>query len=117
MIGPVSPEQQWEQAGQEEISEEEMEEDRDELEGPSEEGEKVSAIKTPEGPSQKEIEEHMANHIPFRSWCPFCVTGKAVSGPHQARTEGQGQIPVVSIDYAYMGSGQDGEDGNQTQYS
>ena len=23
----------------------------------------------------------MANHIPFRSVCPFCVVGKAVSGP------------------------------------
>ena len=48
MIGPVSPEQQWEQVGQEDLSEEEMEGDRDELEGPSEEGDRVSAIKTPE---------------------------------------------------------------------
>ena len=48
MIGPVSPEQQWELAGQEELSEEDMEENKDELEGPSEEGERVSAIRTPE---------------------------------------------------------------------
>ena len=87
MIGPVSPEQQWEQAGHDDLSEEEMEGDRDELEGPSEEGDKVNSIKTPEGPSQREIEDHMANHIPFRSWCPFCVAGKAVSGPHHSKTE------------------------------
>ena len=89
MIGPVSPEQQWEQAGQEDPSEEDVEEDRSGLEGPSEEGDRVTVIRTPEGPSQREIEEHMANRIPFRSWCPFCVTGKAVSGPHHPKAEGQ----------------------------
>ena len=87
MIGPVSPEQQWEQAGQEDPSEEDVQEDNRGMEGPSEEGERVTVISTPEGPTQREIEEHMANHIPFRSWCPFCVAGKAVSGPHNARTE------------------------------
>ena len=90
-----------------------MEEDRSGLEGPSEEGDRVTVIRTPEGPSQREIEEHMANHIPFRSWCPFCVTGKAVSGPHHPKAEGQGGIPVISIDYAFMGSGQEDEDGSQ----
>ena len=28
-------------------------------------------------PSPKEVEEHNVTHMPFRSWCPFCVKGKA----------------------------------------
>ena len=86
MIGPVSPEQQWEDAGQEELSEEGNSEGRDEEEGPSEDGDKVIVIRTPEGPSQREIEDHMANHIPFRSWCPFCVAGKHAAG-HTVRKQ------------------------------
>ena len=44
---------------------------------------------------------------------PFCIAGKAVSDPHQQRTEGPGSVPVISIDYAFMGSGQYDDDGSQ----
>ena len=37
---------------------------------------------------------------------------KACSGPHCAKAEGHGSIPIISIDYAFMGSGQDEQDGN-----
>ena len=55
----------------------------------------------------------MATHVPFRSWCPFCVAGKAVSDPHQKKMEGPGSVPVISIDYAFMGLGQHEDDGSQ----
>ena len=39
--------------------------------------------------------------------------GKAVSDPHYQRSEGPGMIPVISIDFAFMGSGQYEDEGNQ----
>ena len=36
-------------------------------------------------PSRSEIDEHMLTHIPipFRSWCPHCVKGKAKGRHHR----------------------------------
>ena len=49
----------------------------------TEEGRKAILVKVDELPSQAEIEEHMLTHVPFRSWCKFCVLGKSVSNPHR----------------------------------
>ena len=45
-------------------------------EGAEEEGVKARVKIVNDKPSRREIEEHMATHIPFRSWCPHCVRGK-----------------------------------------
>ena len=42
-----------------------------------EEGVKPAVKNTEPQPSKREIEEHMLTHIPYRSWCPHCVRGKA----------------------------------------
>ena len=64
------------------------------------------------GPSKQEIEDHMATRLLFRSWCPRCVAGKAVSDPHQRKAEGLGIVRVISTCYAFMGSGQHEDDGS-----
>ena len=58
-------------------------------------------------PSKKEIEEHMATHIPFREWCPHCVKGKSASRHHKRRSEieSESRMPTVSIDYMFMEDG------------
>ena len=43
---------------------------------------KQKGIKVDERPSEKEVVEHELAHIPFRSWCPHCVRGRAVSAGH-----------------------------------
>ena len=44
------------------------------------------------------------NHMPFRTWCPHCVAGKAKADKHIASGGLAGsEIPVVSMDYAFMG--------------
>ena len=53
----------------------------------------------------------MATHMPFRSWCPYCVAGKAVISGHHRKHAGPGSVPVISIDYAFMGNGQVNEEG------
>ena len=107
-MGPVSPERQWEEIGEQE--DDGVEDERaDESQG--EEAAEAKVIKAECTPSKQEIEKHMATHMPFRSWCPFCVAGKAVSSGHHHKPEGPGSVPVISIDYAFMGKGQVNEAG------
>ena len=54
-------------------------------------------------PSKREMEEHMLTHIPYRSWCPHCVRGKARAKYHKG-AKNEDHIPVVSADYMYMES-------------
>ena len=53
-------------------------------------------------PSKEEVDEHMLTHLPFRSWCPHCVRGRAVNAPHRKLATRQGKVAVVSMDYMYM---------------
>ena len=64
----------------------------------SEEGRKAKSNSVQELPSQSEIDEHMLTHIPFRSWCRFCVMGKSVAGPHRRVDKSNEATPTVSID-------------------
>ena len=45
--------------------------------------EELKRTRRPEEPTQREFEEHMALHMPFRAWCPHCVKGRAKSEPHR----------------------------------
>ena len=69
----------------------------------------------PGRPTLKEIEEHNCLHWPFRSWCPHCVRGKAVTAPHPRKydevvkdgLEDTG-ITTLSLDYCFVsGSNED----------
>ena len=33
-------------------------------------------VKAPRPPTQKEIDEHMATHLPHESWCEICMKGR-----------------------------------------
>ena len=130
MIGPVSPSEHErsinpseleqpapaEKTGAASSGERGEEEDMPELmedtdsEGEAEEGQRAKVIREEVMPSQLEFQDHIATHVPFRSWCPFCVMGKAGSGPHKKHGEEEGSIPVISIDYAFMGKEADGEE-------
>ena len=60
-------------------------------------------------PSRQEVEEHMATHIPFRSWCAHCVAGKSKSNPHKREVDKDREVPQVSLDYMFMQSGRNEE--------
>ena len=36
-------------------------------------------------PSEEEQRKHKLTHMPFRSWCPYCVAAAANDDPHKAR--------------------------------
>ena len=69
------------------------------------EGMKAKVIRSGYNPTQREVEEHLVNHLPFRAWCRHCVKGKAKGLPHRIRKQEdklEEEVPVVSIDYTFM---------------
>ena len=69
-----------------------------------EEGQDATVACKPCMPSAQEVELHNTTHIPFRSWCPYCVAGKAKANAHRSQDEDKVcSDNVVSIDYAFVG--------------
>ena len=32
----------------------------------------------PKAPTKRELEEHLPLHMPYKSWCPICVSGEGL---------------------------------------
>ena len=46
---------------------------------------------------------HEIHHMPYRSWCEYCVRGRGKESSHLSREEhSDGGVPVVQIDYALL---------------
>ena len=66
----------------------------------------AKAVKDPGNVTNKEIEQHrVQNHLPFRSWCPYCLAAKAkerahVKGGAPEEDEDSG-VPQFGLDYAF----------------
>ena len=37
----------------------------------------------PSDPTDEERRRHETTHLPFRSWCPYCVRGRLANPPHR----------------------------------
>ena len=80
-----------------------MEAEEGEIEEEDHVGQEAKEVKFECMPCEKEVRLHNLNHIPFRSWCPYCVQGKAVTGAHRKKKdEDEDEVTVISIDYAGM---------------
>ena len=59
----------------------------------------------PRVPTAKEVALHELTHLPFRSWCDFCVACKSKSDPQRHLEGGQPEerrsIPSIQVDYAF----------------
>ena len=108
-VRPLAEDKDEEKRGlshEEEEDEEEQEEDKEQdqeeqdMEGKEEdeeiycqlceegeEGRSPVRMPAPCRPSKQEIEEHELTHTPFRSWCKFCVKGRANNNPHRRRNK------------------------------
>ena len=56
----------------------------------------------PGKPTEKQIEEHRTTHLPFRSWCKWCVLGRGRGLQHRACATSL--VPVVGLDYFFLTS-------------
>ena len=68
------------------------------------EGRAPRLARSPVTPSRKEVEEHSATHMPYRSWCPHCVKGRGNNQPHRksAEKDKDDSVPVIGMDYGFM---------------
>jgi hypothetical protein len=63
-----------------------------------EECEPMRIAPDPGAPSAEEVERHRAEgHVPYRSWCEWCVSGRGV-GEHHRRGPSS-KIPIIAFDY------------------
>ena len=65
----------------------------------------MKVLPTPVRPSKKKIEEHeCSGHVPFKSWCKFCLRARGKSFAHTiVGDKDEEAIPTVSIDYGFFG--------------
>lgn len=60
-------------------------------------------------PTAQEVEQHNVTHLPFRNWCPHCVSGKARNRPHKKQKDKVHQVPNIVVDYCFLGGEGDEE--------
>ena len=66
-----------------------------------EEGEeKKKVLRDPGEPTAEEYEAHRSDHMPYRSWCPRCVKGRATGRQHRHQEETH-SIPQFGFDYLH----------------
>ena len=75
------------------------------------EAELPKTIKFDNRPSEEEVRIHNRTHLPYRSWCPHCVRGKARRHHRRRMKRLRSKVPVISLDYMWMkGRKGDGEE-------
>ena len=52
--------------------------------------------------STQEVEAHMIDHYPFRSWCRYCVMAASRSDHNRRQAEDYNEVPVISCDYGFF---------------
>jgi len=55
-------------------------------------------------PKAEQVEDHRLHHHPYRSWCRWCVEGKA-HGEHHKPSGRESDVPLVAGDYFYLTDG------------
>ena len=77
------------------------------------EGEKIRAEKVtdkikpmldPRRPTEKEVELHNLTHLPYRNWCPICISAKGKDLDHRKDVREARGLPEFSFDYCFPGS-------------
>ena len=61
----------------------------------------AKGLASPREPSDEERSLHCLTHVPYRSWCPYCVAGKRANSPH-LRVNVERTIPMLAADYGFI---------------
>ncbi len=65
--------------------------------------EPTNKAENPRLPSPADVAEHNRTHIPYRSWCKWCVEGRGRGEQHRASPGSS--VPSVGLDYFFITSG------------
>ncbi len=69
----------------------------------SDEVERLKVAPDPGQPTLKQLELHRITHIPFRTWCKWCVMARARGAQHSA--SGECTIAIIGMDYFFITRG------------
>ena len=59
------------------------------------------------GPTATEIDVHNATHLPYRSWCRWCVMSRKPTPKHVRAHHADRDVPLLVGDYVFVRSGND----------
>ena len=63
----------------------------------------ADALPEPTVPTRAEVEAHKVTHLPYRSWCKWCVMARRRAAPHRrSQASSRRSIPLLVADYCYM---------------
>ena len=69
----------------------------------AEEAQVPMRAREPGEPTDEERKRHETTHLPFRSWCRYCVHGRLENPPHRdLRQSGPHDVPEVAMDYCFF---------------
>ena len=78
-------------------------EDVDEvLEALAEEADPKRLLPTPTMPTLREVLKHREDHIPYQSWCDWCVEGRGREMGHSCVDMSTRSIPTIALDYFFV---------------
>ena len=55
----------------------------------------ATPLPEPKEPNEHEVARHMLTHLPYCSWCPYCVAGRRPDS-HRRRMKTHSSLPIAS---------------------
>ena len=68
-------------------------------------------LPSPKTPTEAQRRKHDLTHLPYASWCPFCVSCRRANSHHRQSHESERVIPLLVGDYGFL---RDNEDDDST---
>ena len=68
---------------------------------------KAKPYADPKFPSAAEIEAHNCTHIPYRTWCKWCVMARRPNAPHKSKGHTDRELPLLVGDYCFLRDAKD----------
>ncbi len=83
--------------------EDELQDDRVEIDESEQDIEPIKIAHSPAQPTLEQEEQHRCTHQPYRSWCKWCVMGRGLGEQH--RLSSASTIPKIGADYFFITAG------------
>ena len=80
--------------------------DAEGAEGP-EVAQRPRGMRSPDLPSPEELALHWLTHLPYRSWCKWCVAAKRANSAHVTLPGHSREVPLLVADYCYLRDSRD----------
>ena len=61
-----------------------------------------AGLTSPYTPTAEEVALHWLTHIPYRSWCKWCVSGKCNNTAHHQLPDHSREVPLLVADYCFL---------------